>query len=308
MEDIVSLLLPSALSKGLDLNFTVADDVPETLVGDRLRLGQVLTNLAGNAVKFTEKGQVEIRVTADSRAADGKGEVTFTVADTGIGIPEDKKHLLFRSFSQVDDSHSRIYGGTGLGLAISKEIVDRMGGTITFSSVEGKGSTFTCIIPLAETEAARDEIFASEKTVIEVDILPVESAKPRLLVAEDDSTIRQVLGLMLQRSNFEIDFAGSGVEAVDIWEKGQFDLILMDVQMPGMNGFEATAVIREKERTRGGHTPIIAMTAHALKEDEERCLAAGMDSYISKPIDFKKSLQIIKDLIRNNNYREERAS
>jgi len=175
-----------------------------------------------------------------------------------------------------------------------------MGGTITFSSVEGKGSTFTCIIPLAETEAARDEIFASGKTVIEVDTLPVESAKPRLLVAEDDSTIRQVLGLMLQRSNFEIDFAESGLEAVDIWEKGQFDLILMDVQMPGMNGFEATAAIREKERTRGGHTPIIAMTAHALKEDEERCFAAGMDSYISKPIDFRKSLQLIKELIRKN--------
>jgi len=303
VEDTVSLLLPSALSKGLDLNFTVADDVPEILVADHLRLGQVLTNLVGNAVKFTEKGQVEIRVTADSRAADGKGEVTFTVADTGVGIPDGKKHLLFQVFSQVDDSHSRIYGGTGLGLAISKEIVERMGGTITFTSEEGKGSTFSCTIPLGEAhEAERIDIVASVKTPLEGEAPRAETAIPHLLVAEDDSTIRQVLGLMLQRSNFTVNFAESGQEAVDIWENGQFDLILMDVQMPGMNGFEATAAIREKERTRGGHTPIIAMTAHALKEDEERCFAAGMDYYISKPIDFKKSLELIKDLIANKGH------
>ena len=301
VEDTVSLLLPSALSKGLDLNFSVDDDVPATVIGDQLRLSQVLTNLAGNSVKFTDEGWLEINVTAGSRAADGKREVTFTVADTGIGIPADKEHLLFRPFSQVDDSHTRSYGGTGLGLVISKEIVERMGGTITFSSEEGKGSTFSCTIPFAETGEASVDIGASGKTETEVDTpCAVETTRPRLLVAEDDATIRQVLGLMLKRSNFEIDFAESGVEVVEIWEKGQFDLILMDVQMPGMNGFEATAAIREKERTRGDYTPIIAMTAHALKEDEERCFAAGMDSYISKPIDFKKSLQMIKDLIKNN--------
>jgi len=244
---------------------------------------------------------VEINVAVGGNAPDGKKEVIFTVADTGIGIPDDKRHLLFQVFSQVDDSHTRIYGGTGLGLAISKEIVERMGGTMTFESAEGKGSTFVCTIPLAEAEAEGVGNADSEKTTKEVEIPPVaHTTRLRLLIAEDDATIRQVLGLMLQRSNFEIDFAESGVEAVDIWENGQFDLILMDVQMPGMNGFEATAVIREKERTRGGYTPIIAMTAHALKEDEERCFAAGMDSYISKPIDFKKSLLTIKDLIRKN--------
>jgi len=299
VEEMVSLLLPSALSKGLDLSFTVADNVPATVVGDQLRLGQVLTNLAGNSVKFTDKGQVAIQVTAGNRTADGTREIIFTVADTGIGIPADKKHLLFNSFSQVDDSHSRIYGGTGLGLAISKEIVERMNGAMTFASEEGKGSTFSCTIPFRETKEVHVALIEPGKAATEVGIpRAAESTKPRLLVAEDDATIRHVLGLMLQKSNFEIDFAGSGVEVVEKWENGHFDLILMDVQMPGMNGFEATAVIREKERSRGGYTPIIAMTAHALKSDEERCLSAGMDSYISKPIDFKKSLQIIGDILR----------
>jgi CheY-like chemotaxis protein len=263
-----------------------------------LRLSQVLTNLAGNAVKFTEKGEVEITVTANT-AADGTGEVTFSVADSGVGIPDDKKHLLFQVFSQVDDSHSRIYGGTGLGLAISREIVERMGGTITFTSEVGKGSTFVCTIPLNKHEAKLNIAVPPSGEPQKTGEIAVSAdfGKKRLLVVEDDDTIRQVLGLMLKRSNFEIDFAESGHEAVDAWEKGEFDLILMDVQMPGMNGFEATSLIREKERSRGGHTPIIAMTAHALKEDEEKCFAAGMDSYISKPIDFKKSLQMIRDLI-----------
>jgi CheY-like chemotaxis protein len=299
VKDTVSLLLPSALGKGLDMNFTVADDVPEILVADHLRLSQVLTNLVGNAVKFTEKGEVEISVTANSKGAGGKGELTFTVADSGVGIPDDKKHLLFQVFSQVDDSHSRVYGGTGLGLAISREIVERMGGKITFTSEEGKGSTFVCTIPLNTHEEKQDIVATTS-------VEPQRSAEvagseeigiKRLLVVEDDITIRQVLGLMLKRSNFEVDFAENGEEAVEVWEKGEFDLVLMDVQMPGMNGFEATSLIREKERTRGGHTPIIAMTAHALKEDEDKCFAAGMDSYISKPIDFKKSLQMIRDLI-----------
>jgi len=300
MEDTVNLLLPSALSKGLDLNFTAADDVPVTVIGDQLRLSQVLTNLVGNSVKFTDKGSVDIRLAAGSSAADGKREITFSIADTGIGIPEDKRHLLFRSFSQVDDSHSRIYGGTGLGLAISRKIVDRMGGRITFASEEGKGSTFSCIIPFNEAEGVRVNLFAPGKETTDLGTpRAAEKEKPRLLVAEDDETIRHVLGLMLQRSNFEVDFAESGQKVVDMWENGKFDLILMDIQMPLMNGFEATTAIRERERTRGGHIPIIAMTAHALKKDEDMCLAAGMDSYISKPIDFKKSVQLLERFLND---------
>lgn len=299
VENTFNILIPVAKSKGLDLSFTVTDEVPENLVGDQTRLNQVLTNLAGNAVKFTEKGRVELRVTAGGSAPGGKREVTFTVSDTGIGIPDDKKDLLFRVFSQVDESHSRIYGGTGLGLAISKEVVERMGGTIGFTSEEEKGSTFSCTIPFGETEPERNAISVSgEISAAGEPPRAEETGKPRLLVAEDEQMIRQVLELMLQRSNYETDFAENGQKAVEMWESGEYDLILMDVQMPRMNGFEATDAIREKERTRGGHIPIVAMTAHALKEDEERCLDAGMDAYVSKPIDFKVCLEVVGDILK----------
>ncbi len=182
-----NLLLPTANSKMLDLNLTVAADVPETLIGDKTRLNQILTNLAGNAVKFTEKGKVEIRVVMGGNAPGGKREITFTVADTGIGIPDDKQDLLFRSFSQVDESHSRSYGGTGLGLAISKEIVKLMGGTIVFASKEGKGSTFSFTIPFGEVVTEFDDSIAPEETVPNVSLVqPVETTKTRILIAEDD--------------------------------------------------------------------------------------------------------------------------
>jgi signal transduction histidine kinase/CheY-like chemotaxis protein len=301
VESTFSILFPAAKSKGLDLNLTVAADVPDTLVGDQIRLSQVLTNLAGNAVKFTAQGKVEICVAAGDSAPDGKREVTFSVTDTGIGIPDNKKDLLFRVFSQVDDSHSRSYGGTGLGLAISKQIVESMGGTINFTSEEGKGSVFFCTIPFAEGEAAHSAGFAPGITATADDVPRAEKTnKARLLIAEDDDTIRQVLGEMLRMSKYETDFAENGQLVVKMWENGKYDLILMDVQMPLMNGFEATAAIREKERTLGGHIPIIAMTAHALKEDEDRCLDAGMDAYISKPIDFMTCLQLIGETLKNS--------
>ena len=299
VERTFNTLFPAAKSKGLDFDFTVADDVPDTLVGDQLQLNQVLINLAGNAVKFTEQGQVELRVTAGGSAAGGKREVTFTVSDTGIGIPDNMKDRLFRIFSQVDESHTRSYGGTGLGLAISKELVECMGGTIGFTCEEGKGCIFTCTIPFGVAEAEQSNVFASGKTATAEDAPGAKEAiKVRLLVAEDDQVIRQILGAMLKRSDYDLDFVENGEKAVGMWESGEYDLILMDVQMPRLNGFEATAAIREKEREKGGHIPIIAMTAHAFKEDEERCLAAGMDAYISKPIDFKKSLQIIGDILK----------
>jgi two-component system CheB/CheR fusion protein len=299
VENTFNILLPAAKRKRLDLSFTVADDVPVIVYGDQTRLNQILTNLAGNAVKFTEKGKVEISVTAGGSAPGGKRAVTFTVTDSGIGIPDAKKDLLFREFSQVDASHSRSYGGAGLGLAISKEIVERMGGEITVTSEEGKGSVFSCCIPFGEADTVGDAEIAPEKTM-EAEAAPPseEQNRPRLLLAEDDPTIRNILQVMLQRSNHEIDIAGNGQKAVEMWESGNYDLILMDVQMPLLNGFEATAAIRGKELSRGGHIPIIAMTAHALKEDEQRCLAAGMDAYISKPIDFKVCLKLIDETLK----------
>ena len=302
MENISNLFIPVARVKDLDFYFTVSDDMPRNLLGDQTRLSQVLTNLAGNAVKFTEKGEVAIGVTTGENAPDGKQEVTFTVTDTGIGIPEAKRDQLFRIFSQIDDSHSREYGGTGLGLAISKDIVERMGGTIGFTSIEGKGSSFTFTIPFAVAEAERGDIPESVETGAELAVPKAEHITiSRLLIADDDPTIRQILGTMLQRLNHEVCFAENGQIALDTWEEGKFDLILMDIQMPNMNGFEATAAIREKENSRGGHTPIIAVTAHASEDYEKKCISLGMDGYISKPIDFKKALQLIDETIKKTN-------
>jgi CheY-like chemotaxis protein len=297
--EAVDIITPEVRRKGLDITISGTEEVPDMVVGDEMRVRQVLINLIGNAVKFTNGGKIEVRVTADGTVSAGIREFTFAVTDTGIGIPDDKKKLLFQAFSQVDASFNRRYGGTGLGLTISKEIVEQMRGTISFVSEEGFGSTFSFTIPLEEAKLERDIKFPSESISSEA-ISYVQNGEkiPRLLLAEDDPVIRQVLGLMLKRSNYNLDFAEDGLKVVEMWEKGGFDLVLMDIQMPQLNGFEATSIIREKERERGGHTPIVAMTAHAGKDDEERCLAAGMDAFISKPIDFKQSLQVIGDIIR----------
>jgi two-component system CheB/CheR fusion protein len=291
----IDILVPEARRKGLELNCTMANDLPKTVVGDQLRLMQVLTNLCGNAVKFTEQGNVVLRVKAKPATPDGRREITFSVTDTGIGIPADKRHLLFNNFSQIDDSDTRRYGGTGLGLAISRELVERMGGTITFESAEGAGSVFTFTIPLEEIVNA--SVSGELLTLPSPPVSTSEMRKARLLLAEDDPVTRKVIGVMLKLSNFDLDIAENGMQAVEKWEQGNYDLVIMDVQMPHMDGLAATNAIREKERAIGSHTPIVAMTAHAYPEDEIRCLAAGMDAYISKPIDMKKCIAMIMELI-----------
>ncbi|MBC7962631.1 MAG: response regulator [Steroidobacteraceae bacterium] len=296
--EAVDIITPEVQRKGLEITVSVADEVPDTLVGDPLRLRQVLVNLVGNAVKFTDEGKVAVSVTAAGTNSAGKSEFTFVVTDTGIGIPEDRNDQLFQVFSQVDPSHSRRYGGTGLGLAICKGLVELMGGTIACESNEGGGSRFSFTIPLAETGLECAAPAAEESFLPETITAPEEERIPRLLLAEDDSTIRHILEIMLKRSHYDLDIAEDGQKAVEMWEKGEYDLVLMDVQMPRLTGFEATQAIREMERKRGGHTPIVAMTAHARKEDEQHCLAAGMDAFISKPVVFKECLQLIGQLVR----------
>ena len=173
-----------------------------------------------------------------------------------------------------------------------------MGGTISFESKEGVGSTFSFTIPLGEAESEIVAPTADNTPEPEKMHVPQGERIPHLLLAEDDPTIRQVLGVMFTKLNYRLDFADDGRKAVEMWETGEFDLVLMDVQMPYLDGFEATRAIREKEGMRGGHTTIIAMTAHASKEDEERCLAAGMDAHISKPIDFALALRMIREIIK----------
>lgn len=291
----VNILTPAAHGKELGLAHEVADDVPQTVIGDRMRLQQVLTNLIGNAVKFTERGKVEISVTAGGETTEGKREIIFSVSDTGIGIPDGKKETIFDSFCQADESHSRRFGGTGLGLAISREIVELMGGKIGCESREGEGSTFSFTIPLAVAGAEAVIIPEPAKTTLAGEAVQPEihAVRKRILIAEDDEVTRKVLGYMLQKSEFDFEFAVNGLQVLEMWENGGYDLIVMDGQMPGLDGFEATRTIR----SRGGKIPIVAMTAHALKEDEDRCLAAGMDAYVSKPIDFRRCLEVIRGVI-----------
>lgn len=304
--ETVQVITPESRRKGLELKLQIADDLPEHVLGDQIRLRQVLTNLIGNAVKFTDQGRVEVQVRGGSNPQEAGVELCFSVTDTGIGIPRDKEHLLFKSFSQVDDSHSRSYGGAGLGLAISKEIVERMGGSLSFESEAGKGSSFCFSVRLGVADVPLEKA-AFEKAALAGNPTPVlvesrqndAASSTRLLIAEDDATIRQVLGTMLNRLQYQVDFAEDGLKAVEKWRQGEYDIILMDVQMPRLDGFQATRAIREQEKERGGRMPIIAMTAHAMKEDEQRCIAAGMDAYISKPIDFRECIEKIKALVNS---------
>jgi PAS domain S-box-containing protein len=298
VESTYNILVSVTKSKGLDLQSVVDEDVPQTLVGDQKRISQVLMNLAGNAVKFTEKGKVEIRVAAGRSAPGGKREFTFIVTDTGIGIPDDKKALLFRAFTQVDESHTRAYGGIGLGLVISRQLVQRMGGAINFTSEKGKGSAFSFTIPMAKAARDSDGHPPAEVQAVEA-AFPPPAGGMLILLVDDDPTICKLLGRMLEHSQYRVDFAGDGQTAIEMWEKRDYDLVLMDIQMPRLNGFEATRAIRAKERDRGCHTPIAAMTAHASKEEEQRCLDAGMDAFIPKPIDFEKTLQMIGKIVKN---------
>lgn len=300
LQSVVDILLAKARRKGLRLTLQLPGHLPERVVGDQVRLKQVLTNLLANAVKFTEAGTVELGVSAGAPLRDGRTEFTFTVTDTGIGIPEDKSELIFNSFSQADDSNTRVYGGTGLGLTICKELVERMGGTIWFTSSAGKGSTFSFTVPLggsctATTEDAEGGTLPPEG---QEELQGGKGANRRILVVEDDPVVRQLLATMLGRYHFQLELAEDGEQALELWGGNDYDVVLMDIQMPRMDGFAATKLIREREEQEGRpHTMVVAMTAHASLEDEGRCLAAGMDAYLSKPIDFKRSIEVIRELM-----------
>jgi signal transduction histidine kinase/HPt (histidine-containing phosphotransfer) domain-containing protein/FixJ family two-component response regulator len=282
------ILSVRAAAKELALVIDVAPEVPEALVGDFQRLGQVLVNLIGNAIKFTEKGQIGVRATLESLVA-GRAVVRFAVADTGAGIPPSRLRAIFEPFTQADNSTTRRFGGTGLGLTISSRMIDMMGGRISVESEPGEGSTFSFAVPFAvDLTQAQPQILAHREGRARPD---VSSGSPaarhgtplRVLVAEDGS-VNQVLALGLLRSRgHSVVLAANGKAAVERFEEGGLDVVLMDVQMPQMSGFEATAAIRALEQDRGGHIPIIGVTAYAMKGDRERCLAAGMDGYVTKP-------------------------
>lgn len=245
-------------------------DSPEWVEADRTRLRQILLNLVGNAVKFTHDGEIQVRVTSVQ-----PNQLRFEVQDTGIGIPAEKQDTIFEPFVQVDGSSIRRYGGTGLGLAICKRLVELMGGSIGVQSEPNEGSLFWFELPLKAVDPPVDE----------VEMPPKENLPHlRVLLVEDEPVNRRITTRFLEQAGVEVTVAGNGREAVEHWKVGSFDIVLMDCQMPEMDGYEATRRIRQREQMEGKHTPIIALTAHATPEEREKCFAAGMDDHIAKPV------------------------
>jgi len=288
IQDVVDLLRPGAENRGLGLEVILDPDLPRSVVGDAGRIRQVLLNLAGNAVKFTHHGQVTIEVTCRRRGARGV-RLDVAVRDTGIGIAPEVQGRLFQLFSQADGSTTRRYGGTGLGLIISKRLVELMGGVIGVRSKPGQGSTFWFRLPLriAEQAGPLEPVPVAMPTITNTTrglvLHEPTSARLRVLLAEDNTVNQRVASRMLQKLGCRVEVVANGLEAVEEIRHGPYDLILMDCQMPEMDGFAATETIRRDEGP-DQHVPIIAMTAGAMPGDRERCIAAGMDGYLPKPV------------------------
>jgi signal transduction histidine kinase/ActR/RegA family two-component response regulator len=318
-----STLAVTAKGKGLDLIFETASDIPDEMKGDSLRLGQVVINIIGNAIKFTEKGSVHLKVDRPTGSSN-PAEIRFTVTDTGVGIKDENLPLIFEAFRQEDGAGTRRFGGTGLGLAISAKLLKLMSGNLHVSSKLNVGSTFTFILPLADLSPAGHEqsapagsstpetgndpagevptgVTSRTEVAISAPERVVQDCEPEakisetaatgddpgclsILVAEDNPINQKLVERLLIKLEIKVTLANDGQEAVTAWEQGEFDLILMDIQMPVMDGYQATGEIRRLEEQLGRKaTPIVALTANAMKGDRERCLSAGMDDYMSKP-------------------------
>jgi PAS domain S-box-containing protein len=308
LSEMLKALSLRAHQKGLQLVYQIAPDVPDYLIGDPVRLRQVLINLVGNAVKFTEQGEVAVRVESKEgygKPEEGQVELHIAVHDTGIGIPHGKQQLIFEAFAQADSSTTRRFGGTGLGLAISSRLVALMGGRIWVESQTGIGSTFHFTTRFGLPEASQLGSARRQHPTPEGGNPP--QADPgtgvptrsglRVLLAEDNAINQTHAVRLLESRGHRVKVVGNGLEAVAAWECGDFDLVLMDQQMPEMDGFEATAAIRVREAGTGRHTPIVALTAHALKGDRERCQLAGMDGYISKPVRSGELFRVIGEVL-----------
>lgn len=283
---VTTVLLPQAHAKGVKVHTELAPEVPRWVVGDPGRLRQVLINVAGNAVKFTERGWV--RISAELAASDGdRCTVRFRVDDTGIGIAEDQLERIFDEFTQADASTTRRFGGTGLGLSIARRLVEMMGGEIGCTSKLGQGSSFWFTVPLVR---------GSEPLEVAPDgpMLFLSGAwrRRRVLVVEDNPVNRTIAVRLLAREGCEVDAVESGREAVEACQGCEYDLVLMDVHMPDMDGYEATRRIRAQEPA-GRHTPVVAVTASSMQGDRERCLEAGMDDFVSKPF----SAEVLRRLL-----------
>jgi signal transduction histidine kinase/ActR/RegA family two-component response regulator len=287
--------------KGKRVKFVcnVAPDVPNMVIGDEMRLRQIVTNLLSNACKFTREGKIEVDASAEGVAGECFSLVLH-VRDTGIGIAPENISRIFDAFEQADRSDSRRYGGTGLGLAICLKLARLMGGEIEVTSKPGEGSDFRVRLPMRRMPVPTAEAPSSgpvstpEPTAPE----PVSFRPLKILAAEDNQVNRLLLGRILEKAGHRAVFAENGIEALRLWENGSFDVLLMDLQMPEMDGMEATREIRRREAGNGAHVPIIAVTASAMREDQGLTVAAGMDGYVSKPYSAEDILTAIQNAIR----------
>jgi signal transduction histidine kinase/HPt (histidine-containing phosphotransfer) domain-containing protein len=293
LDTVVKTLSTQAMQKEIDLVLEVDDNVPRFFRGDHPRLKQVLFNILGNALKFTDQGQVRLHVGLDRSAGQDREagprtntRLEFTVTDTGIGIPANKQQEVFGVFTQVDDSITRRHGGTGLGLAITKELVHMMGGRIWVDSTPGKGSSFTFTIEFTVLDDIRSTPLRTAAEPAEAPPRVPETSDPiHVLVAEDNMTSQQLTARLLTNRGYVAHVADHGGQALEMLASEPVDLVLMDVQMPVMDGIQATREIRDgKVAQAPSDLPIIALTAHAMKGDESACLEAGMDGYLSKPL------------------------
>lgn len=286
--DVADLLRPHAVIKGLDIEVNFDSKIPRGLILDDHRLRQVLLNLMGNAIKFTNEGKISIICESDE-VLHNKSRIKFKISDTGIGIPPEKQHLLFQSFSQMDASTSRKYGGTGLGLAISKQLIELMGGQVTIESEVGRGTTFSFAFWCEEVDPASDKKSqndARKNQNIEEGILK----ELKILVAEDNLVNKQVLKFMLDKLHLDADFAENGLGVLELCGKKNYDIIFMDMQMPEMDGVEATVTLRKGQ---GHQSIIVGISANAYSEDKLKCEQAGMNDFLPKPFDLHQ----LKDII-----------
>ncbi|MGE4559025.1 MAG: ATP-binding protein [Desulfobulbus sp.] len=323
IDTVEATMTVQAEEKGLRFQLEYDPSLPAYVMGDSLRIRQILVNLIGNAVKFTSAGSITLSVSRQPATEEEGGELlSLKITDTGIGIPKDKLPLIFNRFEQVDNSYARQYGGVGLGLAICTQLVELMGGVITAESEENQGSVFHCLLALEPCASPEITVTAGIAGPEE----PGATRGLRILVVDDNEVNREVVGMMLEQDHV-ITTAANGIEALINLAFGQFDLVLMDVQMPTLDGLAATTIIRTleadkplgvalprnveqllRQKLRGGHLPVVAMTAHAMGGDDEVCFSSGMDAYVPKPFEAARLNQVLRDLIHTEPLRGNEAS
>ncbi len=280
LEETCELFAVSARQKGLALLLELGEGVPPYFSSDAVHLRQVLSNLIGNAIKFTQEGQIEVNVSVQE--SKGEKALLISVKDTGVGIPKEQQAILFEGFTQLDSTFSKTYQGTGLGLAISKKIIEKLQGHIWVESQVQSGSTFYFSIPLKVCQSERQETIQVTKEASKAPSVSVH----QILIVDDDEVSRFFMKALLAKFNMAYREAGNGREALALFKQHDFDMVLMDIQMPVEDGLSATKKMRAMEVLTGKHTPIIALTAYAFEEDRLKCLGAGVDDFVSKPLEL----------------------